>query len=62
MKIFMCINYPIYNPALGLSKKLKEQIDTFSKMNFDVTYSAYSNGEIQIYRGNILVFTEKYLP
>ena len=44
----MCINYPLYNPAIGISKKLRAQIETFSNMGYEVTYTAYTEKGIAI--------------
>ena len=60
MKIFMCVNYPIYNPAIGISKKLRTQIDTFGKMGFDVTYSAYEDSGFAIYKNDYKICEKKY--
>lgn len=60
MKIFMCVNYPKYNPAIGISKKIATQIEIFQKMGYDVTYSAYSTNGIEIYEGNNCVYRKRY--
>lgn len=56
----MCVNYPKYNEAIGISKKIKKQIQTFGEMGFEVSYSAYSNDSIQIFRNDNLVIEKKY--
>jgi glycosyltransferase involved in cell wall biosynthesis len=58
--IFMCVNYPIYNPAIGISKKIKTQIEVFQKLGFSVTYSAYVENGIVIYRDNEIVARYEY--
>lgn len=55
----MCVNYPRYNPAIGISKKIKSQIETFRKIGYAVTYSAYENDSIVIY-GNHDNIEKKY--
>ena len=56
----MGVNYPIYNPAIGISKKLRTQIDTFGKMGFDVTYSAYEDSGFAIYKNDYKICEKKY--
>lgn len=51
-KIFMCVNYPMYNPAIGISKKIKTQIETFEKLGYSVTFSAYVSDGIVIINNN----------
>lgn len=51
----MCVNYPQYNPAIGISKKITDQIETFEKMGYEVHYSAYTDRGIGIYCGKELV-------
>lgn len=60
MKLFMCVNYPKYNPAIGISKKICAQIETFQKMGYEVTYSAYTENSIEIYKGNEKVLEKKF--
>lgn len=50
--VFMCVNYPQYNPAIGISKKINDQIETFENMGYEVYYSAYTNKGIGIFCGN----------
>lgn len=50
--VFMCVNYPKYNPAIGISKKIKSQIEAFRNIGYNVTYSAYENNAIAIYNNN----------
>lgn len=58
-KLFMCVNYPIYNGAIGISKKIRTQIDTFQEMGFDVTYSAYTAEGVAIFNGTKLIVEKK---
>lgn len=58
--IFMCVNYPKYNPAIGISKKIKSQIQAFRKLGYDVTYSAYLDSGIGIYTNDRIVWESKY--
>ncbi len=51
-KIFMCVNYPMYNPAMGISKKIRTQIETLQDMGYEVTYSAYTKNGAAIYTGD----------
>lgn len=60
MKLFMCVNYPIYNPAIGISKKINSQIENFEKLGFEVTYTAYTQNGIGIYCGNELLEEIEY--
>lgn len=46
--IFMCVNYPQYNKAIGISKKIQMQINTFAKLGFDVYYSEYLQDGVAI--------------
>ncbi len=48
MKLFMCVNYPVYNPAIGISKKILSQIENFEELGFEVTFSAYKEKSIVI--------------
>ena len=61
MNLFMCVNYPIYNPAIGISKKIRSQIENFQKLGYHVTYSAYTMNSIVIYRDDELI-DEMYYP
>jgi len=44
----MCVNYPQYNKAIGISKKISMQINTFKKLGFDVYYSVYLEDGVAI--------------
>ncbi len=58
--VFMCVNYPKYNPAIGISKKIHTQIEAFQKIGYDVTYSAYSDTGIEIFENDKLVDSYRY--
>lgn len=60
-KIFMCVNYPSFNPAIGISKKIRSQIDTFQTIGYDVTYSAYLEDGVAIFENGEIVLKEEYL-
>lgn len=60
MKLFMCVNYPIYNQAIGISKKIQSQIENFEKLGFEVTYSAYTEDSIIICCGKKRLLEKKY--
>lgn len=60
MKLFMCVNYPIYNPAIGISKKIRSQIENFEKLGYEVSYSAYTENSIVIYDRDQLAYELKY--
>ncbi|MBQ3293617.1 glycosyltransferase [Candidatus Saccharibacteria bacterium] len=59
-KLFMCVNYPLHNPAIGISKKIKSQIENFEKLGFEVTYSAYTNNSVVIRKGETVVSEIRY--
>lgn len=53
--VFMCVNYPQYNMAIGISKKINMQIETFKKLGFDVYYSQYlENGVAICHDGKVI--------
>ncbi len=60
MKLFMCVNYPIYNAAIGISKKIRSQIENFERLGFEVTFSAYTENSIVICKGNENLYELKY--
>ena len=60
MKLFMCVNYPIYNKAIGISKKIQSQIENFEKLGFEVAYSAYTENSIIICCGKKRLFEMKF--
>ena len=51
----MCVNYPLYNPAIGVAKKISMQIDSFCKLGYDVTYSAYLHDGVAILRKGVVL-------
>lgn len=59
-KLFMCVNYPKYNQAIGISKKISTQIETFQKLGYEVTYSAYTENSVEIYKESERVFEKKF--
>lgn len=59
-QIFFCVNYPKYNEAIGISKKIKSQIEAFKGLGYEVTYSAYSEESILIYKNDKIDFEYKY--
>ena len=59
-KIFLCVNYPIYNEAIGISKKIRSQIDTFRNMGYEVSYSAYTEKGIAIYKNDLVDYEYNY--
>ena len=60
MRLFMCVNYPMYNPAIGITKKIKSQIENFEKLGFQVTYSAYDDNGITIVSNGMVVDEMKW--
>ena len=44
----MCVNYPQFNMAIGISKKINMQIETLKSLGFDVYYSEYLEDGIAI--------------
>ena len=46
--VFMCVNYPQFNMAIGISKKINMQIETLKRLGFDVYYSEYLEDGIAI--------------
>lgn len=59
-KIFMCVNYPKYNKAIGISKKIQMQIEAFEKLGYTVVYSAYSENGIEIYRNQEKIYSKNF--
>lgn len=59
--LFMCVNYPKFNSAIGISKKIKSQIETFQSLGYVVTYSAYLEDGVAIYdNGDKLLYEHHY--
>lgn len=44
----MCVNYPLNQPAIGIAKKIRTQIEAFQKLGYQVTYSAYIDEGVAI--------------
>lgn len=59
-KVFMCVNYPSFNSAIGISKKICSQIDAFQTIGYDVTYSAYLEDGVAIFENGEIVLKENY--
>ncbi len=52
---FLCVNYPKYNGAIGISKKIASQIEALERMGIQTTYSAYCEDGVCIYRDGFLI-------
>ena len=59
MELFMCVNYPLYNPAIGISKKIKSQIENFQRLGYNVTYTAYTGDGIVICRNDECILKKR---
>lgn len=58
--MFMCVNYPKYNPSIGISKKISTQIEAFQTLGFRVIYSAYLKDGIAIYEDERVIYERHY--
>ena len=58
--MFMCVNYPKYNSAIGISKKIDDQIEAFKVLGFQVTYSCYLKDGVAIFEGDNIVYERHY--
>ncbi len=56
----MCVNYPIYNESIGISKKIESQIETFKKLGYKVTYSAYLENGIAIFEDKSCIVKKQF--
>ena len=59
-KMFMCVNYPSFNPAIGISKKISSQIDAFQTIGYSVTYSAYLENGVAIFENGSMLMKNEY--
>lgn len=59
-RLFMCVNYPLNNPSIGLSKKIKMQIEAFESLGYDVFYSAYIENGVAIFHKNEILLKQNY--
>ncbi len=55
-QLFMCVNYPLSNHSIGLSKKITMQLEAFESLGYEVIFSAYTeNGVAILHKDKILV-------
>ena len=52
MNAFICVNYPIDHKEIGISKKIESQIEAIERAGYQVTFSAYTDKGIGIYKNN----------
>lgn len=57
-KIFMLVNFPIYDNAHGIGKKIKLQIETLREMGYYVVYTAYTEKGIGIFDNTDIMIDE----
>lgn len=59
-RLFMCVNYPLYNGSVGISKKIRTQKETFEKIGYEVVYSAYIKDGVAILEKNKIAMKKQY--
>lgn len=62
MKIFLWANYSPEDKALGMSKKIRAQIETFRKMGHEVYYSAYHDHGAAVFDNDDRMVCESRFP
>lgn len=58
-KIFMYVNYTPKDISIGITKKIRSQIETLRKLGFEVTYTAYLKDGVGVYNNQDELILEK---
>ena len=60
-KIFFYANFRTYDETVGITRKVREQINSFRKLGYDVYYSGYLKNGIAIFDNHDnIIFEKKY--
>ena len=61
-KMFFYANFRVYDETVGITQKVKKQIEAFQELGYDVIYSGYLEDGVAIFdnTGNILVKKEYF--
>lgn len=62
-KMFFYANFRVYDETVGITQKVKKQIEAFQELGYDVIYSGYLEDGVAIFdnTGNILVKKKYFL-
>lgn len=61
-KIFFYSNIAVYDQSIGITKKVKAQINAFKEMGYEVYYSGYLQNGVGIFDNNGNIIKEKGYP
>lgn len=58
-KVFMYVNFTTYDMTIGISKKIRSEIDTLRKMGYEVWYCGYIKMGVAIFNHNDSIYIQK---